>query len=148
MLIEESPLYPRVSLTRAPAINSVPSLCNRPARPGSGCFPAIHQRTDGDILFRQVENRLVGRVVVGGDHDMLTGADGVAVQIMPHGAGQHDPGPVVIGENQALFNRACGQQDMARPDGPVTLPPGGALATLQQGGDVVVINAADRRCGQ
>ena len=97
------------------------------------------------MLQGQVEDGLISRIVVACDYHVSAGGNPITVQVLPHGAGQHDAGPVVVREDQSLLDGASGQQDVFRAHGPETFPPCGAFARLQQSGDVVVVITGD--CG-
>jgi hypothetical protein len=97
----------------------------------------------------------VGAVVVGRDHDPASDRDRVAVEVVAAGVGEHDPRPVVVGEDERLLDRAGGDDRLAGADSPPALPePGprgvgrrtlaGARRLFERGKDAVIPGADDR----
>lgn len=65
----------------------------------------VHQGGDGHALILQVEGRQVAVVVAGEDHRTLPRLDRVQLHQPLRGAGQHDPGQVVVAEHHRLVER-------------------------------------------
>ena len=60
----------------------------------------------------------LGRAVVREDDGPLAGSDAVSLDVCRGGSGQHDPGPIVVGEDDRAFRRARGDHDAAGADVP------------------------------
>ena len=82
--------------------------CGRPWGRG----PQIREG-HGDARHRQVEGRAIGGVVVGGDHGAAGGRHGEAMEVGSHRRGQHDAGPVVVGEDERPLGSTRRQHDGA-----------------------------------
>ena len=63
--------------------------------------------------FGQIERRRIGAVIVGEHYALCTRSHAVAVDIALRRPGQHDAGPVVVGEDQGPFQRAGRQHDLS-----------------------------------
>lgn len=60
---------------------------------------------DFDARIGQREDRLVGGIVVGKQDGTAARDDRVSPQIVQHGVGQHDAGPIVVRKHQRTFGR-------------------------------------------
>ena len=69
----------------------------------------------------QIERGAVGAVVVGEQHGAPAGQHAVAVDIGGGRRGEHDAGPVVVGEDQRPLDRAGRQHDLPGADLPQPL---------------------------
>jgi hypothetical protein len=97
-------------------------LCQRPGT----TRPTIddnHRRA----CFREVDPRLVGRVVVGKDDGALARPDGVATYITRYGRREHHARTVVVTERQWPLERALCEHDLPGTHPPQTLPHARAL---------------------
>ena len=76
---------------------------------------------DLDTGRLKIHRRQVARVVIGKYGHRLPGCHGKPVQIAAHRARHHHAGTIIAGEYDRLFDRAGGQDDMARIDPPEDL---------------------------
>ena len=109
--------------------------------PDSGVFGGFDQRAlrvvaqvDHRHVTRTgrlcIQRRLVGRVVVGEDHDLAARQNGEPVDIGAQRRCQHDAGTVIVRENQRAFDRALRQNDPLGADLPEPLT-GRAVVVLR-----------------
>ena len=67
--------------------------------------PRIDERHDAHAGVGEVDRRLIGAVVRGEEDRALTDFDGIAIQVRLRRRGEHDAGPVVVGEHQGPLYR-------------------------------------------
>ena len=119
-------------------------------------WPAIDHGGDGAACVHDVVRRLVGVVVVGEEHRALARQRRMVVEVALRRRGQHDPGAVVVGEDQRALVGAGGEHHAARLDVPQALAAhvGGRArpqmvgAALQRAQRVVVVVTEERRAGE
>ena len=81
-------------------------------RPGR-LVTQVGDQFDGDARLMQVERGAIGLVMGGGDDDALADLDAKKVEIAPRRARQHDPRPVVVGEDERPLDGAGREHDLA-----------------------------------
>jgi hypothetical protein len=68
---------------------------------------AVVRHGDGNACLREIKGGQVSRVIVGYHAHALERSHGEAVEIGAHGGSQHYTGPVIVGEYERTFKRAC-----------------------------------------
>ncbi|GJE72684.1 hypothetical protein CHKEEEPN_4243 [Methylorubrum podarium] len=122
--------------------------------------PAIRfqaQVDEGDVETggARVERGLVGGGAARGEDELAARRHAVAVEEDPHALGEHDAGPVVVGEDEGALVGAAGEHHLARPHLPQALAGRLARGRRQVVGDplghrdvVVVVVAEGRGAGE
>ena len=112
---------PCARVTAPPAISRAPAALAAASMVCRRIGAWIDDRRDGDAGAGQVGDR-ARRLVVGAEHDRAPpGRHSVAVEIGPHGAGQHDAGTIVVAEHQRPLDRAGSNDATPGEDAPEPL---------------------------
>ena len=95
-------------------------LCGTATQIAIGLAAGIHHR-DRHTGRLQGQGAVVGAVIVGEDHGLASGQDGVAPHVSRHGRGQHDARQIVVAKHQRAFVGTRGQHHLLGPYPPEPL---------------------------
>ena len=87
----------RVKSHRKPRQSGLDDVCQ-------ACRTTVQDRLDLAPGIGEGEGCAIGVIVAGGDHRLAAGHHAIAVDIGPHGLGQHDARPVITGKGQGPLN--------------------------------------------
>ena len=110
------------------------------------------QDLDRSASLSELKRASVGRIVVGGDHDVLTRPNRKTIKVNASCICRHDAGPVVVAKSHVTLQRPGCEHGVSGAQCPAALPrhPRRRFSqvicyTLQQAGNTSIVKA--ERCG-
>jgi len=107
--------------------------------------PQVDHGRHRDAGGSQMRGQRIGAVVVGEDDGVPSRRHPIAVEVRTHGAGQHDAGAIIVGEDERPFVRAGGDHNIPGANLPEALSLSAALGAQNQ---VLIVIAEGCRAGE